>query len=73
MPKLSFFKLGLMPQALFFFSINAFFNVKSFFFSKKIRFLVKKTRFLIENEFKKKDRSGGSKAVIPLDKEKIMV
>ena len=29
MSKLRFFKLGLMPQALFFFSINTFFNVKS--------------------------------------------
>ena len=32
--KLRFFKLGLMPQALFFFSINAFFNVKCVFISK---------------------------------------
>ena len=33
----------------------------------------KKPVFLLENEFKKKDRSGGSKVLIPLDKEKIVV
>ena len=38
-------------------------------------FLVKrKTRFfLLEMNQQKKDRSGGSKALIPLDKEKIVV
>ena len=38
-----------------------------------MRFFVEKTRFFVEDELKKKDQSGGSKVVIPLDKEKIMV
>ena len=33
----------------------------------------KSVHFLIENELTKKGRFGGSKALIPLDKEKIMV
>ena len=55
-----------------FFVVETRFSVKKLFFDEKMRFLVEKTRFFIENELKK-SRSGGSKALIPLDKEKIMV
>ena len=42
-------------------------------FSRFVFFVVEKTSFLVENELTKKDRPGGSKALIPLDEEKIMV
>ena len=64
MLKLRFFKLGLMPQALFFFSINAFLGVKCVC-SKKRVFCVKMNL--------KKGRFGGFKALIPLDEAKIVV
>ena len=41
MSKLRFFKPGLMPQALFVFSINAFFGVKCVFLVEKRVFLLK--------------------------------
>ena len=54
MLKLRFFKLGLMPQALFFFLNKCVFQCNFFFFHEKYVFFVKKTRFFVEDELKKK-------------------